>query len=212
MNNRYIISLGGSLIVPDEIDIKFLKALRGLLATEARRGKRFFIAPGGGRTARKYSAAAETLGVKQTDDLDWLGIYAIRLNRLLLGFVFKKIKGIEIINAHEARPGESSDAHAVRFARQSKARVIINLSNIDYVYDKNPKKHPDAKPLKQISWLEFRKIVGNKWRPNQSWPFDPIASKHAEQLKLHVVFLNGKNLANLKNFLSGKRFKGTIIG
>ena len=88
---------------------------------------------------------------------------------------------------------------------------MINLSNIDYVYDKNPKKFKGAKPLKNISWKDFRKIVGNKWDPGLNLPFDPVASKLAEKLKLKVVVMNGKPLSNLKNLLSGRSFKGTVI-
>ena len=63
-----------------------------------------------------------------------------------------------------------------------------------------------------ISWKEFRKIVGSKWDPGMNTPFDPVASALAEKLKLRVVVMNGKNLPNLKNFLIGKQFKGTVIG
>ena len=42
MNKEIIvISLGGSLIVPDEIDWKFLKAFRKLIINQIRKNKRF---------------------------------------------------------------------------------------------------------------------------------------------------------------------------
>jgi uridylate kinase len=42
-------------------------------------------------------------------------------------------------------------------------------------------------------------------------PFDPVAAKLAKQLKLEVAILNGNNLSNLKDYFSGKKFKGTLI-
>ena len=211
-NKRYIISLGGSLIVPHEVDVNFLRQLKKLLSDEGKRGKFFVIAPGGGRTARKYANAARALGDLDRNNLDWLGIYSIRLNSLLLASIFKKIKKVKVMDMIEARPGRSSDYDAVIFAKRYKADYIVNLTNIDYVYDKNPKKHKDAKPLKIISWQDFRKIIGNKWDPGLNLPFDPVASKLAEKLKLQVVLMNGKSLTNLKSFLSGKPYKGTVIG
>ena len=72
-------------------------------------------------------------------------------------------------------------------------------------------KRKDAQKLKNVSWKDFRKIVGNKWSPGLSMPFDPIASQKAEQLNLKVIIANGKKLKNLKNCLEGKKFKGTVI-
>ena len=84
------------------------------------------------------------------------------------------------------------------------------MSNIDYVYDKDPKKSSDAKPIEIISWKEFRKMVGSKWTAGLNAPFDPIAAKEAEKLGLKVNII-GKNLRNLESCIKGKEFKGTII-
>ena len=204
--------MGGSLIVPDEIDVIFLGELKKLLAARAKHGDLFVIAPGEGRTARKYAVAAKTLGILNRNDLDWLGIFSIKLNSLLLSSVFKGLKNVRVMNMHEARPGRSSDYDSVIYAKRYKAKNIINMININYVYDKDPKIHKDAKPLNSISWKEFRRLIGNKWDPGLNLPFDPVASKFAETLKLQVIVMNGKPLTNLKNFLSGKSYKGTVIG
>jgi len=225
-SNRYIISLGGSLIVPDEIDTKFLSAFHKIIEAQTRRGRKFVLITGGGRTARRYSEAAKALGDLNPDDLDWLGIHSTRLNGHLLRTIFRKLAHSRIVtNPKETettskpviiaagyRPGWSTDYVGVLLARHYQSAVLLNLSNIDYVYNKNPKNHPDAKPIKQISWKEFRKLVGNKWDPGLNTPFDPVASRLAEKLKLRVVVMNGKNLKNLQNFLAGRKFIGTLIG
>jgi uridylate kinase len=96
-------------------------------------------------------------------------------------------------------------------AQEYEVGKIINLSNIDYAYDKDPKKNKDAKKIEKIGWPEFRKIVGKKWIPGLNAPFDPIASQKAEQLGLEVMIMNGKNLANLKKYFKDGRARGTII-
>ena len=85
------------------------------------------------------------------------------------------------------------------------------MSNIDRAYDKDPKKFPDAKPYNNIKWDDFRKIVGDEWSPGMNAPFDPIASKKAQELGVKVVILNGSNFENLKNYFEGKKFVGTTI-
>jgi uridylate kinase len=108
-------------------------------------------------------------------------------------------------------PGHSSDFDAILMAEESGALTVINLSNIDYAYDKDPNKYPDAKKIEKISWSEFRKLLPEKWEPGLSSPFDPIAAKHAQDLGLEVVIMNGSNLENLSNYLDGKNFLGTVI-
>ncbi|OGL96606.1 hypothetical protein A2318_02945 [Candidatus Uhrbacteria bacterium RIFOXYB2_FULL_45_11] len=100
---------------------------------------------------------------------------------------------------------------ATRLAKKVGATTIANLSNIDYVYTKDPNKFKDAHKIEQISWKEFRKMVGDVWDPGMNVPFDPIASKLAEQQKMHVAIVNGTNIKNLDRLLSGKTFEGTRI-
>ena len=71
------------------------------------------------------------------------------------------------------------------------------LFHIAQVYDKDPKKYPEAKPFDKMSWSELRAIVGDKWTPGANVPFDPIAAKEAEKSGLKVVMLNGRDLDNL---------------
>jgi uridylate kinase len=90
--------------------------------------------------------------------------------------------------------------------------VIVNLSNIEKVYTDDPKKNPDAKPLDTISWEDFRKMVGDEWVPGKNCPFDPIASKKAQENKMKVICAGGKNIENIRAILNDKEFFGTTIG
>jgi uridylate kinase len=91
------------------------------------------------------------------------------------------------------------------------AKKVINLSNIDYAYDKDPNKYPDAKKLESISWAEYRLLIPKEWISGMSTPFDPIASQKAESLRIEVAIMNGRNIENLKNYLDGGVFVGTVI-
>jgi len=218
-----IISLGGSLVAPGEIDLGFLNNFKKTLSKYLR-AKRFFIIVGGGKVARMYQKALLEFGAKE-NDRDWAGIKVTWLNAEIVKQVFgdnsyskviidptKKVKtNKNIVVGAGWKPGWSTDYDAVLIAKNHNIKIIINLSNIDYVYDKNPNEFPDAKPIKEIDWKGFEKIVGDKWTPGTSAPFDPIASKLASKLKLKVVMLNGKNLDHLECFLNSKPFIGTVI-
>jgi uridylate kinase len=219
-----VISVGGSLIVPEEIDTVFLKELKNLILKGVKQGKRFIIITGGGKVCRKYQNASASLG-GSVSDADWIGVDATRINarlvKSILGksaedyiiqsplekFVFKK----SVIVAGGWKPGFSSDFDAVLLAKRFKANKLINLSNIDYVYTADPKVDPSATKIEQISWKAFRKIIPKKWAPGLNSPFDPIASKEADRLGLEVAIINGKKLGELENYLEGREFVGSLI-
>ena len=219
-----ILSLGGSLIAPDKPDYFFLREFKNFVISRLDK-YRFVIVCGGGKTASYYVQAAGRVSRMSDESLDWIGIMATRLNGELVRAIFgelacenvvynpkEKIKtDKKIIVAAGYKPGWSTDYDSVLLAKQFRAAEIINMTNIDYVYDKDPGKNKDAKKLLDISWREYRRIAGSKWSPRLNLPFDPIASREAQKKKLKAVILNGKDLQNLDNYLLGKDFKGTII-
>ncbi len=182
---------------------------------------------GGGNTCRNYQKAARIINPKvKARDLDWIGIATTKLNAELVSAIFgdaayesilvvpnKKVATNRKITVGAGyKPGSSSDKDAVLAAKAFGAKTVINLSNITYVYDKNPLKHKDAKPQKQMSWKKFFPLVGTKWVPGAHVPFDPVASRLAAKWQMKLVVMKGSDLANLNKFLLGKAFKGTIIG
>lgn len=221
-----ILSVGGSIIIPKTgFDIKFLRGFKKLLEKKIKQGFRFIIICGGGQTARTYQAAAKKIDKLRPVDVDWIGIHATRLNahfmRTFLCEHAHPVVGRDytqkfnwktpVLVVSGWKPGCSTDFDAVKFAELYGGDAVINLSNINYVYDSDPNKNPKAKKMESASWKEFRKIVGNKWSPGANLPFDPVASQEAEKLGLTVAILNGKNLTELEKALDGKKFKGTVV-
>jgi uridylate kinase len=223
----FVLSVGGSLVVPKTgIDVAFLQAFKKLILKHVKLGKRFIIVVGGGTTARNYQDAARRVGKLTRDDIDWLGIHTTRLNGHLLRTILRDVAHPVMVKdptrpfgawtepvlvAAGWKPGWSTDYVATRLAKKVGAVTIANLSNIDYVYDKDPNKYRNAKKIEHISWGEFRKMVGDVWDPGMNVPFDPIASKLAEQCKMSVVIVNGNTISNLDRMFSGKSHEGTRI-
>ena len=224
-DNYIVISLGGSIIVPEHIDTDFLKSFISVIKGYIEKGYRFIIITGGGKTCRNYNDSLKQI-IKSTDeDLDWMGISATRLNAELVRISFGDLAYERILIDPEIvpktekpiivgggwKPGNSSDLAAVRSATRVGANKLINLSNIDFAYNKDPKIFPDAKKIIKSSWEEFRAILPDTWSPGINVPFDPIASKEAEENGIEVAIMNGRNLENLKNYLDGKEFIGSVV-
>ncbi|XOU94661.1 MAG: UMP kinase [Candidatus Kerfeldbacteria bacterium] len=227
MKNKetFVISLGGSLIVPNAIDIIFLKKFRKIIIDKIKKGHRFIIVTGGGDAARKYQNAAKKIAKVSTKDLDWVGIAATKINAELVRVIFNDYAYKEILsnpNIHIKTnkkiligsgwvPGFSSDKDAVLLAKTYGAKTVINMSNISYVYTADPKKVKSAKPIKSMSWKEFLDLTGRKWNPGAHVPFDPEASKFAQKNKMKVIITKGTDIVNLLKILANKRAKGTVI-
>ncbi len=164
MEEIYVISLGGSLVVPNEINIKFLSLVKNIIEKKIKENKKFIIIVGGGKTARNYQNAAKAITKVSNEDLDWLGIHATRINAHLLLTIFRKYAHFRIIpNPKEKinfkekilvasgwKPGFSTDYDAVLLSKTYGSDTIINLTNVDYVYDKDPNKFKSAKPSQEF--------------------------------------------------------------
>lgn len=212
------------MIVPSEIDVNFLKKFKQMIL-KFTKNKKFIIICGGGRTCRKYQEAAGKVTKLEHEDLDWLGIHATRLNAHLMRTIFRDYAYSRIIKnpdekidldkpiliAAGYKPGSSTDYDAVLLAKNFGVKTLINLTDMNYVYDKDPDKYKNAKPFKRMRWKDYRKISGSVWNPGLSLPFDPVAAKEAQKSNLKVVIMNGRNIRNLENFLKGKGFEGTVI-
>lgn len=227
-NETVVMSVGGSLIVPDQIDTTFLTTLKRLVENEiALNNRRFIIIAGGGKTARRYQEAAGAVAELNPEDLDWMGIHATRLNGHLLRTIFRDTayrvmvinpddvldapKNFKLIIAAGYRPGSSTDLRAIQIAERVGATKVINLSNIDYVYTADPKKDHAAQKIGSISWHDFREIIPADWDPGLSSPFDPVAARAAETSHIEVAIINGNKLGEIEKYLNGDSFVGTRI-
>jgi len=231
-----VISLGGSIVAPAEVDVSFLTQFRSLIGEFLERDEncRFILVVGGGGPARAWqNACREIIHSVPDEEADWIGIMATRLNAQLVKAVMgpwctqpvvtdptqDEIDGAQeqafpgrVLVAAGWKPGFSSDYDAVLLAERFRASMVINLSNIKQVYTGDPRKESNAKPIDAISWKDFRALVGYDWTPGKNVPFDPVASRHGAHIGLKVICAAGRDLPNLRLILEGKPFTGTIIG
>ncbi|RLG10652.1 UMP kinase [Candidatus Pacearchaeota archaeon] len=221
-----VLSLGGSQIIPDEINLEYLKKFKEIILKHSKKYK-FIVVCGGGDIARKYIAALEKININEK--LQSLsGISATRMNARFMNYFFninpeygiphtmktlqRYIKSRDIIfcGALEYKPNQTSDSTAAEIAKHFKSD-FINITNIKGLYNKNPLKFKDAKFIPKITWKDFNKMANkNKFKPGQHFVLDQTASKIILKNKI-ITYITGKNLKELDNLLSKKKFKGTII-
>lgn len=221
-----VISLGGSLIVPDKVDYKFLERFRKIIRKTSKKEKTIIVT-GGGSTFRRYMKALEK--EKFSDNTYGLiGIATTKLNaRVVAGFFNKtgmipnslseirkglKRSNIVICGALGFKTGTTSDGNSAEIAKYFKSRMFVNLTNVNGLYDKDPRKHRNARLIKKISFDDFYKIVMKiKYQAGQHFVLDQLAARIIRRYKIKTVILNGRNIKNLNNFFNGKKFFGTVI-
>jgi uridylate kinase len=232
-----VISLGGSIVVPNEPDVDLIVAYHRLFREYTATGPRVIVVVGGGAPARTYQQAYRGITAELNPDgseadsshpdaQDWIGITATRLNAELLRHALGDLCEDPVVYDPTAefpftgrvlvgagwKPGFSTDYDAVVLAERFGADTVVNLSNISQVHTADPKTDPEARPLETVSWAEFHEIVGSEWRPGSNLPFDPVATKRAAELGLRVIAANGRDIANTRAILEGESFFGTTIG
>jgi len=223
-----VISLGGSLIIPKDINVKFLREFKKIILNHTNKNK-FVIVCGGGSTAREYIKGLENEKLsKKRFHQGLLGIASTRLNARFMTYFFGndankgiphdmkeienllKIYNVVFCGALRYAENETSDGTSAKLANFFRTD-FINLTNVEGLFDKNPLKSKNAKFIPYISWKEFHKIVCKiKYHPGQHFVLDQKASRVIMENKI-TTYLLGTRINNLNNLLNGKKFKGTTI-
>lgn len=227
MKNVWVISLGGSLVVPKEMDLKFLHKFKKEINKHTRKNK-FVLVIGGGTIARKYISALQMEHSSQKG-LSMAGIRATRMNaEFIMQFFGKKVANdtlplnmksikndlakndVVVCGALRFVPRSTSDGTAASLAKYLKTS-FINLTNVSGLYTADPKKDKKAKLIKNQTWKEFEnRTLKVKNVPGMHFVLDQRAAKEIRKNKI-TTYIVGKETKELANILKNKPFKGTII-
>jgi len=221
---KVVISLGGSVIVPDKVNHKFLENFKKVIEKFTKKNKAVIVT-GGGHTAREYIDALKNNKLNE-NIYSWVGIATTKLNARLVASYFKKIKKIPdslkdikkglkksniiVCGALGFQPGMTSDGDAAQIAEYLKADLFINITNVKGLYNKDPKKFRNAKFIPKISFDDFYDIAKTiRFKAGQHFILDKVAAKTIRKAKIKTVNLTG--LKNLENCLNNRKFSGTVI-
>tara|TARA_Y100000034_G_C6856149_1_gene389097 strand:+ start:501 stop:1190 length:690 start_codon:yes stop_codon:yes gene_type:complete len=228
MKKVIVLSLGGSLIVPDKIDVRFLESFRKTLLKNTKKYK-FVVVCGGGTIARTYIKGLEQQPIKKKKYLQsMLGISTTRTNARFMTYFFGRDanQGIphdmrsvrHLLAKHDVvfcgalryETKQTSDSTAAKLARLFKSD-FINLTNINGLYNKDPKTNKNATFIPEITHRDFLKMANKlTFKPGQHFVLDQTAAKIINKYKIRT-FIIGEDMKNLDKLLNKKHFVGTII-
>jgi len=222
---KIVFSIGGSILAPEDIDSGYAASAAGMLARLAR-DHQVAAVVGGGRPARRDIEKAREEGATWAA-CDHVGILATRRNAKALGQALGDLwngkipeslaqaqsmfgQGVLVMGGTE--PGHSTDAVACLLADWVGAKTFVNASNVDAVYDANPKEDPSAKPLTRITATELEAILGTEGYNAGEYPLlDHVAIKTIKRAGITALMVNGRDIPNMEAAVTGGGFKGTTV-
>jgi uridylate kinase len=223
-----VVSVGGSLLSSEEDAARYVADLADLLASVGR-SVPLVVTTGGGRTAREYIGLGRTLGLTPVE-LDELGIDVTRLHaRLLAGRIGLPTPSHPPATVREAvealrhaspvvlggtEPGHTTDAVAALIADRLRARRLVNATDVDGVYDADPKRTPGARRLGRLGWPELLELLraASAGGPGQNFPFDRLGAETLARAGIPLAVVSGRDLVNLRRAIEGAPFDGTLVG
>jgi len=221
-----VISIGGSILLPDDEDMSELIELSKMLQSTSQE-RNLYLVVGGGKTARQYIKWGRRLKADEAT-LDELGIATSRLNARLLiialeGDVYpvpaesfdEAISAgshYSIITMGGTHPGHTTDAVAAMLAERLNSERLINATSVDGVYTGDPKKDNKAEKLEELNYEELIEIVSkSEHGAGPNIVFDPLAARIIKRANIKAYIVDGRDLDSFKNAIKEKRFSGSII-
>ncbi|MFB0560683.1 MAG: UMP kinase [Candidatus Lokiarchaeia archaeon] len=226
---RVVIKIGGSLIQDEKGNIRverLAEYAKVVLKLRKENTDVACIIIGGGKTARKYIEAARKLGAAEGLS-DEIGIRAAQLNaQIMVGALDEEAYPTipetlqevaeaaatgKIVLVGGLQPGQSTNAVAALVAERIKADMLINATDVDGVYTKDPKKDPSAEKLDEVTVNELQEIIDEKgFFAGKYKLFDSIALKILERSKIPTRIVNGEEPKILLRIIAGENV-GTLI-
>lgn len=229
MNKTILIKLSGESLsgsIGHGLDFEYIKKICMEIKMIHDEGVRVGIVCGGGNFLRGRDAHE-----MDRETADYVGMMATVMNSLVLKDMFRQV-GCEVYNqsglyvgiidkidsdkAKKAlndgkivvfgggtgKPFFSTDTGASLRAIDIGADMIIKLTNVDGVYDKDPNKYSDAKMYDTVS---YQTVIDNKLGV-----MDMEAIKMCRNNKIEIVVMNIDTKNGLSRIIHGEKI-GTIV-
>jgi uridylate kinase len=189
-------------------------------------GHEFVVVVGGGKLAREFIAAAKDMGLDEPSQDE----IAISVSRVFAQLVLKKLRQdgcrsvpLTLQEASEylaegkivvmggLKAGMTTDAVAALVAEEVKANLIVKASDLDGVYDKDPKEHADAVKFDRLTFEDLPKIFSEgKHKAGIHQIIDPEAVKILVRSRIPMAVVDGFIVRNVLSAIEGKPV-GTLI-
>ncbi len=226
---KVVLKIGGSVLYKKEnmtLNVELIRKYIELINDLYKAKHKIAIVVGGGKLARSIIHASEILDQVKTYR-DILAVESTRIHALLFiaslrdkayllvprSFeeISKALSTSKIVVSGGLQPGQSTSAVSALIAEYWRADILINLTDVEQVYDKDPHKHPDAQPIEQMTSDELLSIITQQEEePGKYDLFDRVGCEIIKRSKIKLAFSNGSKPENVKRILNGEKI-GTVV-
>jgi uridylate kinase len=222
---RIVVRIGGSVIanpINNELMGKYADIIKQIKAE----GNEVAVILGGGALARQFIGLAKELGL----DMNAQDEVAISCSRLFAQLFLKRLgasgsckvavsleeaeqylKDGKIMVMGGLRPGITTDTVATLVAEQVHADILVKNSDQNGVYNKDPRKHPDAVKLDKMTFDDLAKVFDqNEHKAGIHQIIDPEAVRILKRSHIKTIVVSGFKPENMLSALKGENV-GTVI-
>lgn len=211
---KIVLKISGSLLMSDKKpDIKYLKRLVPVLKT-LKNNHQLVLITGGGDFVRDYIKHGRAF--LKRHDAEKPAIHLLQANAVLLSqilgmkplFSMSEVKEKTSGVMGGIAPGRSTDTNAAVCAKRIGADLLIKMSAMNGIYDRDPNKHKNSKLLRHVKFDNLAKFL--KISRYNYGILDPMSIRTIARNRIRTVVFNGKNPSNLIKVINGKHI-GTLI-
>lgn len=226
---RIVIKLSGKVFSGEngsEIK-KYASMLAGISSSSSSSAKvQPVVVAGGGKVARHYIGIARGFGLDEAS-LDIMGIEVSRLNaKLLIAALGEKAHpavpedleqvteaaaGGKIVVAGGLHPGQSTNATSALIAEKVGAARFVNATDVDGIYDSDPRKNKNARRYPEITTKQCRDLLGGENSMAGGYDLmDIVALKVIERSRIPTVVIKSEP-AVIRDVILKNKAAGTKI-
>ncbi len=233
MSENIVIKFGGSLLFNEDRTINSgkIEEFCQILKSNTSFNKTIIVC-GGGLFAREYIKSMRELGSNEAL-CDLIGIEVSRLNSMIIrnclkhdavSFIPRSVEELSLALMFDGfivmgglQPGQSTTSVSLEVSEYINSKKIVILTDVDGIYDKDPKKNSDAKMYKKISLSELQTLILKSAKNKQASAgeyriFDAVSLQILKRSKIKAYIMSGLNLKEFKKFWNGSEdIHGTII-
>jgi uridylate kinase len=221
--SRILLKLSGKIINPDNAEL--IKRYVDVVIKLVDRGFRVAVVVGGGPFARSYIGCARALGLNNAQ-ADMIGIEVSRVNALLFAYALgdhaylpipRSVEDVEkawrsgkVVVTGGLQPGQSTSAVAAVVAEVLNIKRILYATDVEGVYDKDPRRYPDARKLDRVHINDLAKFLSQRFEAGGYELLDPVAMQVVKRSCIEVVVFNGFKPENIERIVNGEHI-GTLV-
>jgi len=232
MSKKIVVKIGGSILYDGNLDINFsvLKKFKDWYIQHKEEYEKIVIVTGGGALSREIQKKIQS-DITEKEYLHNIAMSVTQTNAAIIqgyledfdSYIPKRIgDAYEFLSEERNRTlvsgglkvGWSSDMDAAIYADMINVDTVYKISNIDHVYDADPRDNPNAKPFDDLTWVEYSGLFnitdGAVQEANKNIPIDVTCAQFC--LKKGIsFFICGGDALKEKSTVEEILKEGTLI-